>query len=50
MRVAWVTYDFEEYSRRQVAALAENHDVLLIIPRDADPQHEMGFSRQAVCV
>ena len=32
MRIAWVTYDFEEYSTRHVNAMAEDHDVLLVMP------------------
>lgn len=36
MRIAWITYDFEEYSVLQVNALAREHDVLLVIPRDQD--------------
>ncbi len=32
MRIIWCTYDFGEYSVRQAAALAKDHDVLLAIP------------------
>ncbi|MEZ6091537.1 MAG: hypothetical protein R3C05_26685 [Pirellulaceae bacterium] len=32
MRIAWVTYDFEEYSVLHVNALAQEHDVLLVMP------------------
>lgn len=32
MRIAWITYDFEEYSARHVNAMAEDHDVLLVMP------------------
>lgn len=34
MRIAWITYDFEEYSSLQVNALAEEHDVMLVMPQD----------------
>lgn len=33
MRIAWITYDFEEYSALHVNALAEEHDVLLVSPQ-----------------
>ncbi|MFK7734813.1 MAG: glycosyltransferase family 4 protein [Pirellulaceae bacterium] len=39
MRVAWVTYDFEEYSVLQVNALAQEHDVLLVMPPCASPEY-----------
>lgn len=37
MRIAWITYDFEEYSAHHVNAMAKQHDVLLVIPK-ADGQ------------
>ncbi|MEM7313661.1 MAG: glycosyltransferase family 4 protein [Planctomycetota bacterium] len=39
MRIAWITYDFEEYSALHVNAMAKEHEVLL-----AMPQHEDGES------
>lgn len=33
MRIAWVTYDFEEYSSLHVNALVDEHEVLLVTPR-----------------
>ena len=33
MRIAWVAYAFHEYSALHANALAENHDVLLMIPK-----------------
>lgn len=32
MKIAWVTYDFEEYSTLHVNALAGEHEVLLVMP------------------
>ena len=32
MRIAWVTYGFEEYSALHVNAMCENHQVLLVMP------------------
>ncbi|MEM9645165.1 MAG: glycosyltransferase family 4 protein [Planctomycetota bacterium] len=32
MKIAWITYDFEEYSSRHVNELARQHDVLLVMP------------------
>ena len=32
MRIAWITYDFEEYSSLHVNELVEEHDVLLVMP------------------
>ncbi len=34
MKIAWISYDFGEYSIRQAAALAELHEVLLVLPDD----------------
>ncbi len=36
MRIAWVTYGFEEYSSLHVNALCEAHDVLLVMPHPED--------------
>ncbi|HEY6565162.1 MAG TPA: glycosyltransferase family 4 protein, partial [Pirellulaceae bacterium] len=33
MRIAWITYDFGEYSLQHVTAMAAEHQVLLVIPR-----------------
>ena len=33
MRIAWITYDFEEYSAHHVNAMACEHDVLLVMPK-----------------
>ena len=33
MRIAWITYDFEEYSAHHVNAMAGEHEVLLISPK-----------------
>ncbi len=33
MKVAWITYDFEEYSAHHVNAMASEHDVLLVMPK-----------------
>lgn len=39
MRIAWVTYDFEEYSVLQVNELAREHDVLLVMPAGSESQY-----------
>lgn len=39
MRIAWITYDFEEYSALHVNELARDHDVLLAMPQ-ADEEAE----------
>lgn len=36
MRIAWVTYGFEEYSALHVNAMCENHQVLLVMPDQDD--------------
>ena len=36
MRIAWITYDFEEYSALHVNALAKQHQVLLVMPASED--------------
>ena len=43
MRIAWITYDFEEYSTRHVNAMADDHDVLLVMPepRDGAPRYDV---------
>ena len=33
MKIAWISYDFEEYSAVHVNALAQHHDVLLVMPQ-----------------
>jgi glycosyltransferase involved in cell wall biosynthesis len=33
MKIAWITYDFEEYSAHHVNAMASEHDVLLVMPK-----------------
>ena len=33
MKIAWITYDFEEYSALHVNALAQEHEVLLVSPQ-----------------
>lgn len=38
MRIAWVTYDFEEYSSFHVNALCKAHKVLLVMPKSCDGQ------------
>jgi glycosyltransferase involved in cell wall biosynthesis len=38
MRIAWITYDFEEYSALHVNAMAQNHDVLLVMPQREEGQ------------
>ena len=38
MRIAWVTYDFEEYSSLHVNALCHEHEVLLVMPKAIDNQ------------
>ena len=43
MKIAWVTYDFEEYSTRHVNAMADDHDVLLVMPEpfEGAPRYEV---------
>ncbi|TWU34940.1 glycosyltransferase family 4 protein [Novipirellula artificiosorum] len=36
MRIAWVTYGFEEYSAYHVNALCQEHECLVVIPGDED--------------
>lgn len=37
MKIAWVSYDFEEYSALHVNEMAEQHEVLMVVPQaDAD--------------
>ena len=36
MRIAWIAYDFEEYSCAHVNEMAEEHDVLLVMPEADD--------------
>ena len=33
MRIAWITYDFEEYSVEHVNEMSKEHDVLLVMPK-----------------
>ena len=43
MRIAWISYDFEEYSSLHVNELSVEHDVLLIMPQPEDdaPRYEI---------
>ena len=43
MRIAWITYDFEEYSTCHVNAMAEDHDLLLVMPEpgEGDPCYDV---------
>lgn len=43
MRVAWITYDFEEYSTLHVNAMADDNDVLLVMPRaeEGSPRYDI---------
>ncbi len=36
MRIAWISYDFGEYSIRQVNALAREHEVLLVMTTEVE--------------
>ena len=36
MRIAWITYDFEEYSTHHVNALCKDHEVLFVLPGTKD--------------
>ncbi len=38
MRIAWISYDFGEYSIRQVNALAQEHEVLLVMTSEVEEQ------------
>lgn len=39
MRIAWVTYGFEEYSTLHVNALSEEQDVLLVMPNRGEARY-----------
>ncbi len=39
MKIAWISYDFGEYSVRHVSAMVAEHDVLLVIPQAELDQH-----------
>ncbi|MFN3189913.1 MAG: glycosyltransferase family 4 protein [Aureliella sp.] len=41
MKVAWVTYDFEEYSVQQVNAMSGQHEVLLVMPPCESDQYQV---------
>lgn len=43
MKIAWVSYGFEEYSALHINALCEEHEVLMVMPRAADgePDHKI---------
>ena len=43
MRIAWISYDFEEYSALHVNELSAEHDALLIMPQPEDdaPRYEI---------
>ena len=36
MKIVWISFGFREYSINHVGALAENHDVLLVLPATKD--------------
>lgn len=40
MKIAWVTYGFEEYSSLHVNALCQDHQVLLVMPRAGDSESD----------
>ncbi len=44
MKIAWVSYDFEEYSALHVNALAEQHEVMLVLPSARDDGPRYGIS------
>ncbi|MEM8735460.1 MAG: glycosyltransferase family 4 protein, partial [Planctomycetota bacterium] len=46
MKVAWVTYDFEEYSVLQVNAMSEQHEVLLVMPPCESDQYQVASEVQ----
>src|SRR6056297_1996107 len=39
MKIAWITYDFEEYSILHANALAEDHQVLLLMPNSSSEDY-----------
>lgn len=41
MRIAWITYDFEEYSVLQVNELAREHEVLLVMPEGVEAKYPL---------
>lgn len=50
MRIAWVSYGFEEYSGLHVNAMCEDHDVLMVMPRaeTGETQHKIDARVQEV--
>lgn len=46
MKIAWITYDFEEYSVLQVNELAKEHEVLLIMPESERDLHRSGSNEK----
>ncbi len=44
MKIAWITYDFEEYSSLHVNALSAEHDVLLVMPRAVGQDQKYAIS------
>lgn len=41
MRIAWVSYDFFEYSSLHLNAMAEEHDVLAVMPKPHDDEEDL---------
>ena len=49
MKIAWISFGFREYSINHVGALAENHDLLLVLPASEDSGlHEIVDPRVSV--
>lgn len=48
MRIAWVSYDFEEYSVLHANALAAEHDVLLLLPHSEQGSPAIGISDKVI--
>ncbi len=46
MRIAWVSFDFEEYSVLHVNEMAKQHDVMLVLPEQEDDAPELSISDQ----
>ena len=41
MRIAWVSYDFFEYSSLHLNAMAEDHDVLAVMPKPQEDEEDL---------
>ena len=43
MRIAWISYDFLEYSSLHVNALSKEHEVLAVLPKQEciDEEHQL---------